>query len=386
MITVRFRVDVSPACAIGPGKIALLMGVERTGSLRRAAQELGMSYRRAWLLIDGLNRSFTEAVTTASVGGKGGGGVKLTPLGEELVRRYNSLAKRSIRSRSGNSRASPPGRHGRFRRLPSCRARRSCGEGLAQGLRGSDEPRVEVVVVEPVISTSAQSPARSLPAFTIRTTPSISGASPSLRAMAWCLRRIHQHRSALTDTRGEALRADRARALHEARIALVLDLRRNVIGERVGGRALDRGVLEAADAVELRRVEPVQQLLELRLGFAGKADDERTAQDELRALAPPGRDAIQRVHRVRRPAHALQHRRAAVLERDVEVRQHPPLRHQRDHGIDVRVRVNIMQSHPRAERAESPRQIEEAGLVGLVPPGRRRGSGCRLRTRSCPAR
>ncbi len=94
MITVRFRVDVSPACSIGPGKIALLMGVERTGSLRRAAQQLGMSYRRAWLLIDGLNRSFTEPVTTASVGGKGGGGVKLAPLGEELVRRYNALAKR----------------------------------------------------------------------------------------------------------------------------------------------------------------------------------------------------------------------------------------------------------------------------------------------------
>ncbi len=94
MITVRFRVDVSPACAIGPGKIALLMGLQRTGSLRRAAHELGMSYRRAWLLVDGLNRSFTEPVTTASVGGKGGGGVKLTALGEELVRRYNSLAKR----------------------------------------------------------------------------------------------------------------------------------------------------------------------------------------------------------------------------------------------------------------------------------------------------
>jgi len=112
MITVRFRVDVSPACAIGPGKVALLMGVERTGSLRRAAQELGMSYRRAWLLIDGLNRSFTEAVTTASVGGRGGGGVKLTALGAELVRRYNSLAKRfdSIAQREFASVAAGPAR------------------------------------------------------------------------------------------------------------------------------------------------------------------------------------------------------------------------------------------------------------------------------------
>jgi molybdate transport system regulatory protein len=112
MITVRFRVDVSPACAIGPGKIALLMGLQRTGSLRRTAQELGMSYRRAWLLVDGLNRSFTEPVTTASVGGKGGGGVKLTALGEELVRRYNSLVKRfdSIAQKEFASLAEGPAR------------------------------------------------------------------------------------------------------------------------------------------------------------------------------------------------------------------------------------------------------------------------------------
>ena len=58
MITVRFRLDVSPACSIGPGKIALLQGIQQSGSLRRAALQLGMSYRRAWLLVDGLNRSF----------------------------------------------------------------------------------------------------------------------------------------------------------------------------------------------------------------------------------------------------------------------------------------------------------------------------------------
>lgn len=94
MIHVRFRLDVSPACSIGPGKIALLQGIEQSGSLRRAAHNLGMSYRRAWLLVDGLNRSFTEPVTTASVGGKGGGGVKLTTLGEDLIRRYGMLSKR----------------------------------------------------------------------------------------------------------------------------------------------------------------------------------------------------------------------------------------------------------------------------------------------------
>jgi molybdate transport system regulatory protein len=94
MVTVRFRLDVSPACSIGPGKIALLQGIERTGSLRRTARELGMSYRRAWLLVDGLNRSFTAPVTSASVGGKGGGGVTLTALGVDLMRRYAALARR----------------------------------------------------------------------------------------------------------------------------------------------------------------------------------------------------------------------------------------------------------------------------------------------------
>ena len=94
MITVRFRLDVSSACSIGPGKIALLQGIQESGSLRRAAHQLGMSYRRAWLLVDGLNRSFNTPVTMASVGGKGGGGVKLTELGEDLVRRYGVLSRK----------------------------------------------------------------------------------------------------------------------------------------------------------------------------------------------------------------------------------------------------------------------------------------------------
>jgi molybdate transport system regulatory protein len=91
--TVRFRVDFTPACSLGPGKIDLLESIERTGSLRQAAQALEMSYRRAWLLLDGLNRSFIEPATTASVGGHGGGGVTLTPFGLEIVRCYRSAAQ-----------------------------------------------------------------------------------------------------------------------------------------------------------------------------------------------------------------------------------------------------------------------------------------------------
>jgi len=88
MQLVRFRVDLAPGCSLGPGKIDLLEAIARQGSLTKAAAELGMSYRYAWLLIDDLKSSFTEPVTAATVGGKRGGGVELTPFGRDLVTRY----------------------------------------------------------------------------------------------------------------------------------------------------------------------------------------------------------------------------------------------------------------------------------------------------------
>jgi molybdate transport system regulatory protein len=112
--TVRFRVDFTSACSLGPGKIDLLESIERTGSLRQAAQALSMSYRRAWLLIDGLNRSFSEPATTASVGGQGGGGVKLTPFGHEILRCYRAaeqsieaLARTELQSIAAKALATP---------------------------------------------------------------------------------------------------------------------------------------------------------------------------------------------------------------------------------------------------------------------------------------
>lgn len=88
---VRLRIDLGPGSSIGPGKIALLERIESSGSLSQAARELGMSYRRAWLLLDDLNHALPEPVTTASVGGAGGGGARLTPLGRELIVAYRDV-------------------------------------------------------------------------------------------------------------------------------------------------------------------------------------------------------------------------------------------------------------------------------------------------------
>ncbi|MFK9892505.1 winged helix-turn-helix domain-containing protein, partial [Escherichia coli] len=61
-VSVSFRVDFSPECAVGPGKIALLEHIEATGSLSEAARRLRMSYRRAWLLLEDLNTAFQQPV------------------------------------------------------------------------------------------------------------------------------------------------------------------------------------------------------------------------------------------------------------------------------------------------------------------------------------
>jgi molybdate transport system regulatory protein len=90
-VSVSFRVDFSPDCAVGPGKIALLEHIAGSGSLSEAARKLKMSYRRAWLLLEDLNTSFQQPVAQMSVGGRGGGGASLTPFGAELVAAYRAF-------------------------------------------------------------------------------------------------------------------------------------------------------------------------------------------------------------------------------------------------------------------------------------------------------
>jgi molybdate transport system regulatory protein len=85
------RVDFGPGRSIGPGKIRLLEAIERTGSISQAGRALGMSYRRAWLLIDDMNQCFRDAVVSARPGGAQGGGATLTEFGAELIRDYRAI-------------------------------------------------------------------------------------------------------------------------------------------------------------------------------------------------------------------------------------------------------------------------------------------------------
>jgi len=84
---VRIKVRVGED-AIGPGKTRLLELIDSEGGISAAARQMGLSYRRAWHLIDTLNKALAEPVIETSVGGKGGGGARLTDIGRDLITRY----------------------------------------------------------------------------------------------------------------------------------------------------------------------------------------------------------------------------------------------------------------------------------------------------------
>ena len=89
----RLRISKDDDIAVGPGKIDLLEAIGETGSITAAARALGMSYRRAWLLVDTMNRCFRAAVVETEAGGTRGGGTRLTPTGERVVRHYRGVEK-----------------------------------------------------------------------------------------------------------------------------------------------------------------------------------------------------------------------------------------------------------------------------------------------------
>lgn len=95
MARVRVSIVFESGARIGPGKAALLECIRDTGSISAAARDMGMSYKRAWLLLDSINQAFTEAVVRAAPGGAGGGGATLTPFGAEVLERYRHIYERA---------------------------------------------------------------------------------------------------------------------------------------------------------------------------------------------------------------------------------------------------------------------------------------------------
>src|SRR5687767_954894 len=90
-LRLRLRIDFAPGCSVGPGKVGLLEAIARCGSLSEAARQLGMSYRRAWLLLDELNRTFHQPLATTATGGAHGGGAQLTEFGRHLIEAFRAV-------------------------------------------------------------------------------------------------------------------------------------------------------------------------------------------------------------------------------------------------------------------------------------------------------
>lgn len=85
------RIDLASGARIGPGKVALLEEIARQGSISAAGRALKMSYRRAWELVEDLNRHLGMPVVTTAAGGAGGGGARLTETGEAVVAAYRAV-------------------------------------------------------------------------------------------------------------------------------------------------------------------------------------------------------------------------------------------------------------------------------------------------------
>src|SRR5215471_15380778 len=87
------RIDLDSEERIGPGKIQLLEQIHEHGSISAAGRAMDMSYKRAWDLVDEINRICGHAAVEPQAGGKGGGGAMLTPFGTKLVARYRKIER-----------------------------------------------------------------------------------------------------------------------------------------------------------------------------------------------------------------------------------------------------------------------------------------------------
>lgn len=93
MPSLSLRINLDPDGRIGPGKIELLEKIAAAGSISAAARTMEMSYKRAWDLVEEMNRLFGKPVVSTQSGGRKGGGARLTPVGEAVVTRFRAIER-----------------------------------------------------------------------------------------------------------------------------------------------------------------------------------------------------------------------------------------------------------------------------------------------------
>ena len=91
VLKAQLRLWLGEDIAMGPGKAELLEAIAEAGSIAAAGRKLHMSYRRAWLLVDTMNRCFRQPLVASATGGQGGGGAHLTEAGREVLGQYRAL-------------------------------------------------------------------------------------------------------------------------------------------------------------------------------------------------------------------------------------------------------------------------------------------------------
>ena len=187
------------------------------------------------------------------------------------------------------------------------------------------------------------------------------GLGAAGRAAGFPVDGVDQHLDHRADLARELLGGDARGQRHHPLEALLLDVGGNLAVHRGCGRALDRLELERADAVELRFLEPGEEIGDVLVGLAGEAEHEGRADREVGNLLAPGADALQHFRVIGRAPHRAQHVRARVLERDVEIREHQPLGHQRNDIVDVGVGVDVVQPHPGARACRARAQDRSCG-------------------------
>ncbi|MBS0308655.1 MAG: winged helix-turn-helix domain-containing protein [Proteobacteria bacterium] len=94
-LELKVRILHGDDIAIGPGKIDLLEAILESGSISAAARSMGMSYRRAWLLVDTMNRCFRQPLVESAVGGSKGGGAQVTETGQAVLKAYRTMQRKS---------------------------------------------------------------------------------------------------------------------------------------------------------------------------------------------------------------------------------------------------------------------------------------------------